>query len=61
MKRSDIFGLLEERLDVDCQDMLAENVGNGDTNGGIDNSDGHTMENTIKVATGEVDHEVAPD
>ena len=43
------------------QDMFAENMCNGDTNSGSDDSDGDAMEDTIEVATGKVDHDVAPD
>ena len=61
MERSDIIRLLEESLDVTCQNMFAENMGDGDTNSGSDDCDGNTMEDTIEVATGEVDHNVSPD
>ena len=61
VERSDIIRLLEESLDVTCQDMFAENMGDGDTNSGSDDSDGNAMKDTIEVATGEVDHNVAPD
>ena len=61
MQRSDVFRLCEECLDVSGQDMFAEDVGDGDTNRGSDNGDGDTVEDAIEVATGEVDHDVAPD
>ena len=39
---------------------LAQNVSNGDTNGGSDDSDSNTIGQTIQITTGQVNNNVTP-